>query len=178
MHTTVNNRVETSALLFVRGIDDLSGVVLAVNDLLSWRRLHGAPDSEVLGIVVGDAVGASVMQPTCGGTLQGSRCLTVRESVGLSGIWSLRWFALASVEVCEDASERRHALLDVLLPRTRAHQAGTAPPIFVPAFTPAEARHDVAVLIEDIKARYPAVIIGHDWFVGDPMCGSLVPICR
>ncbi len=83
-------------LLFVRGVEDIPSAVRAVNELLSRRRSRGSIDHPLLGILVGVDLDSALHEQGCE---KDEMDVTVVESVGLSGIWSLCWFGQPDVRV-------------------------------------------------------------------------------
>ena len=165
----------TGALLFVRSLADLSCAVAAVNQFLSRRHTHGSVDSETLGILVGAGLDTSLLQRGQGVAHPASTEVTLRYSVALSGIWSLSWFDLGSIDERGGAGGRRRRLLDNLLPGVHADSSlATGPRYFLPVLSAAEARGQEVEGLDDLAGRYQAVTIGTNGFVADPACGKLL----
>jgi hypothetical protein len=169
MHT-----FDAGAVLLVRSRSDLPGAVLMVNELLLHRRLAGAPFDELLGILVGTGVDAWPLEPGHGARPFGSR-VALRESVALSGTWSLCWFDLASAQGGSGAAHRRQRLLDDLLGSPQGSGSDSLRPrALLPVFTRAEADGEVGIIIDELEARYPDLAVGPDYFVQDSLYGQLV----
>ena len=174
MQSLVGSVEKMGALLFVRCVDDVSCAARTVNELLVRR---GTLDltGDVLGILVREDVDLNLPVPRCGGASPANDDIAVRESVALSGIWSLCWFDLGLVDERNDAVERRRRLLDAFSSGSQTDRDKSAGRfVFFPVLTGAEVRHDVGELVDDLEARYPALAVGRDCFVHDPSRGGLI----
>ena len=158
-----------SALLFVRSQGDLPGALSTVNGLLSKRRSLSAADSDVLGIIICAPIDDELPQRWDGGMGP-----TGFESVGMEGIWSLRWFNRSAIGVSTSPDQGRRRLLDVVLPRIAMDRIAAARRhVLLPVFSCAEALQ-VEDHLKALEARYPTLAIGWDVFVDDPSRGGLV----
>jgi hypothetical protein len=96
-------------LLFVRRMDDVPSSVEAVAALLAFRRSHAASASldEVAGIWVHSALGAGfpIWPPA-----DHDPGLAIRESCGLSGVWSYAWIDGRNIRQAANADERRSTI--------------------------------------------------------------------
>lgn len=145
------------ALILVRSAADVPLAIHGVSELLWRRHARGASGHHVLGVVAGAGIDPdSCMQPFVGGGK-----ITLRESIGLSGIWNLCWFDLGPLERAQLEAERRHRLFDCLRPDLQ----GT----LFPVFTCKEAREGTDQLVEDLALRSSALSMGQHCFVHDPV---------
>lgn len=138
-------------LILVRSAAEVPLAVRVVRDLLALAQ--GESSRQVLGVVAGAGLEPGFSRRPSGAIAP----ITLRESVGFSGIWNLCWFDLGPLARRQHAGERRRRLLDGLRPALE----GT----LFPVFTPPEVREGLSQLVEDLEARYPALAMGRDCFV-------------
>lgn len=158
------------AILFVRAVKDLARALETVNPLLARRRATGLLHDEVLGVLVGEDLDNALHgRPR---KLIGAHA-ALRESVGLSGIWSLCWFDVPVDRAEEDADRARRCLFD----RLANAMSGDASegPLWFPVLTPLEARGDVRALVDALRASYPMLTVMRDVLVHDPSRGLMRP---
>ncbi len=155
-------------LILVRSAAEVPIAVRAVNELLARWRARAAAIPQVLGVLAGAGIDVWNSKPSHGGEGE----ITLRESTGLSGIWTLCWFELWPLEGSARASARRRRLLD----QVRSDLQGT----LFPVFTRDEARKGIEPLVEELEDRYPALQVGEDRFVHEPLRGGLsrLPVLR
>lgn len=153
---------EVGALVLVRSTAELPLAIEGVNALLS--RQYGCGD--VLAILAGAGLEP---RPYAGYELP------LRESVALSGLWSVSWFQLGPFAKSPRASDRRCRLLDLVLTGLEhaRHDSKTHGTLF-PVFTSAEACRGSDPIFDDLADRYPQLTMGGDSFVHDPLRGGLL----
>lgn len=163
------------ALLFVRRLSDLPPVLRTVNSLLSRRRSSGAEGDAVMGIVVGADLDARLTEAAAG---PADTDVHLRESVGLSRIWSLCWFDTGLAQEDQNAGERRRRLVDSLVradpPRGGRDDEPVSRRVILPVLTRSEAGTDSGALTTALQARYPTLAIMPNSFVQDAAGGGLV----
>jgi len=163
------------ALLFVRSLSDLPPVLPTVGSLLSRRRSSGAEGDAVMGIVVGAELDERLTEAAAG---PADTDVRLRESVGLSGIWSLCWFETGLAQEGQDGAERRRRLVDCLVradpPRAGRDEAPVARRLLFPVLTRAESGTDGGALTAALQARYPTLAVMPNGFVHAASGGELV----
>ena len=170
MQSVVNGVERSGAVVFVRCLAHLPNAIRAVNQLLSLRRSR-----EVLGIVVHEELDKGLPSPTYGDACTDTS-VSLRESVGVSGIWSLCWFDFTVPEELAQAEQRRTQLLDLLVFGGSAERAAAGSSrLLLPVFTSAEASKGGA-LIEQLSVRYPMLAVGSHGYVHDGERSTLVPL--
>jgi hypothetical protein len=168
MQSVVNGVERSGAVVFVRSLEHLSNTIRAVNQLLSLRRSR-----DVLGIVVHEELDKGLPTPTYGDACAGT--VSLRESVGVGGIWSVCWFDFTLPEGLAQAEERRTQLLDLLVFGGSAERTGRSR-LLLPVLTSAEASKGGGALIEQLSVRYPMFAVGSHGYVHDGERSTLVPL--
>ena len=176
-----------SVLLLIRSADDVRSAVETASELMAYRRHRFAEAREVdeiLGIwlrreldadfpawlwldrdlgVPGDA---SRISP-------GEAGVGIRESLSLSGLWTLCWLDGTLLNTAHSATERRRTILDSLLATASASRSSSATETFFAVFAAVDAVESIKATLSELKDLYPRVI-GGTWFVDDWVRG-LVP---
>jgi hypothetical protein len=124
--------VTRGLLLVVRSAAGLVGPCQAAAQFLAFRRARVPSDSDqhdcgVLGVWIDTAtvdLPADVLDRA-----------SIRESVGVNGVWSLYWFDVEMTTATADSGTMREALVRVLATARPPHQRETEP-LFAPAFDP------------------------------------------
>lgn len=182
-------------LLFIRSPGDVRSAVSAVSEVLVYRQRHlpqrGTGD-EVLGVLLraeldaglprwpsfdGECVGGV---PPYAHAMEGSSTrlpsagdFGIRESLSISGLWSLCWIDGTTIQEAKDCSERRARILEVLVPyATYGDDNGSGG--FFPVFDASESSDAIGVTLRALRRRYPRVVAGA-WFVHDRQVGILGP---
>jgi len=178
MQSLIGGAKKTGALLFVRSIDDVDCAAQTVNEILARGRTLDST-GDVLGILVSEEIDLTLSVLWCRDASAVHDHVTLRESVALSGIWSLCWFDIRLGDERTDADERRGRLLDAVVFGLQADRPGsTGRCVFFPVLTVVEAHHEVKVLLDDLKARYSALTFGRGCFVHLPARGGLVRLAE
>ena len=168
MQSVINGVERSGAVVFVRSLAHVPNAIRAVNQLLSLRRSR-----EVLGIVVHEELDKGLPSPTYGDACTGTS-VSLRESVGVSGIWSLCWFDFTVPEELAQAEHRRTQLLDLLVFGGSADEGRSR--LLLPVLTSAEASKGGGALIEQLSVRYPMFAVGSHGYVHDGERSALVPL--
>jgi hypothetical protein len=175
-------RQTAGSLLFVRTSVNLGRAIHGVNEFLSYRPRRLSPADEVLGVIECDDVDVHLSFAGREDGVRPSGELTLRESVGLGGIWNLCSFDMMILRHRATAEHRRKHLLESLF---HGKQAGGAGAWFIeqrervrvlPVFSEGEGLHEVERLVDDLAARYPQLSIGPTCFRHDPTQRELVPL--
>lgn len=177
MSALVMVRQTAGALLFVHTSADLGRAIDGVNALFSYRATCPTPEDEVLGVVRCEDVDST---PTslCH-VVEGPprSVLALRETVGLSGVWSLCSFTITLLGHPDTAEHRRRRLFESLcLHHAVRHgsdtlgERTTRVPV-LPVFSREEALDDVAGVVEDLTTRHPHLRVGPTCFLHDPERG-------
>lgn len=179
MHSSNMETYPGGALLFVRSEGDLPPALRAVNDLLARRPTRAHDGERVVAIVVGGALDSPLHEPAPD---RDEEELTLRDAVGLSGIWSLCSFECRDRAARADAHVQRQKLLERLsasADRARATRGDAAPrPVLVPVLAPTEVLADAGAKLASMEARHPTFAMSHERFVHDPARGGVVPLAR
>ena len=160
--------------MFVRSADDMRSAIPMVNELLSLRRSTGAATGVVLGVLVGEELDRSLPETA---RAEAETGVTLRDSVALSGIWSLCWFESRAARGSAESGERRRRILDLVLRGEAARSAGGDPSprrLFYPVVAPSEGRHEIAALHDALEIQYPALTIVRKAFADDPASTGIV----
>jgi len=166
-----------SMLFLIRSADDVRSAAEAANELLAYRRRHFPEPrevDEVLGIWVrseldadlpawlwlGEGVPASSLAEAPVG---------IRESISLSGLWSLSWIDGAFLKDAKTARERRNRILDGLV-----KDSATQPRAFSPVFDATETSEGVEAMLQELRAKHPD-LISTTWFIDEWEQGLMDP---
>jgi len=162
------------AVLFVRNIADISLALRGMNELLARRREYEKSNCEILAIFVSEDLEEVLDPKAFESAFSASIHVRFRQSVSLSGVWSLCWFEFTSTDDCPRDHSRKHlleallALIDVDLSQPRS------PCALLPVFRFSGSHWDFATAPEDLHARYPNLILGEQFFVHDSKRGGLI----
>ncbi|MFN0062617.1 MAG: hypothetical protein ACKVPX_08875 [Myxococcaceae bacterium] len=160
------------ALLFVKRVANVSSALARVNTLLWQRRLLGAYEDAVLGIMFGEQLDEGQL------VAPNAPDIRLRESVGLSGTWSLCWFESMYVPESQDFAGQRQRLLDCLLPLRHPLREASCSPSERYRFsvvTSSDSREDIVPLAADLKKRYPMLPVLNEVFLYNRRFATLQP---
>jgi len=173
MHTSSTDKHHAGALLFVRSHQDLSDTIRWVNELLVQRNLLGVAVDDVLGVCLGECIDTSLVTGHERVHLPDTQ-VTLRESVGLSKIWSLCLFDLNLPDV-SSAGARRQCILESLRVSQHADHVNLGwQHTLLPVLTMAEVGRGVEAIVNELSERFPALPISQNYFVYDLARGGLV----
>ena len=151
-----------SMLFLIRSADDVRSAAEAANEFLAYRRRHFPEPrevDEVLGIWVRGELDADLGEAPVG----------IRESISLSGLWSLSWIDGAFLKDAKTARERRNRILDGLV-----KDSATQPRAFSPVFDATETSDGVEAMLQELRAKHPD-LISTTWFIDEWEQGLMDP---
>lgn len=166
-----------ATLLFVRSIADIHSALIAVNDFLACRKSYDCPlpDEEMLGVCI--RTGLDTNLP---GLLHANNSfrestdsnqathliepeIGIRESISLSGLWSLCWLDGPLFRQAGSASEQRKLILQALVNTSSAFGSSQQPVLFLPVFNKNESAEEIATEVRRLETTRPYVIAPVDY---------------
>ena len=151
-------------LLLVRSIDDVPGACREAAQVLAFRRrrlppLHEERVRTPIGVWVDTALVDSVPEILGGAAPGHAPQFRIRQSAGLSSVWSLSWLDLETADDAVDLGSIRRSLIEALM----AGQAFTSRRTvsqFVPVFDVDTHPVDVRLETARLRRRFPGAIGG------------------
>lgn len=125
------------------------------SQFLAHRRRRfpeSAAVDQVLGIRVGHELDADLSRLADAG-------MWVRESFGISGLWSLCWIDGALMREARNATQRRARLVGALV-----EIGAMRPRTFLPVFDAGETIEGIENMLQGLRAAYPDVV-STTWFI-------------
>jgi hypothetical protein len=153
-------------LLLVRCAGDLPSALRSANQLLV-RRV-GSPGDAVLGILVGSDPEQAI--DDLAETSERS-AVTLRDSVGVSSIWSLCRFESHLLMGAQPGIRRRWILESVL---ARVPGRGSQRHAFILVLAATERFEDVDALVETLRKHHLTLAIDRNVFASEPLTGEIV----
>lgn len=141
----------------VRSTTDLVRAREGLGDFFAFRRWQEGqaqiPDA-LLGIWIAPGIAVEALCiPTSRGHSAAGRPVQIRETAGLSGIWTICWLEIPS---CDDRDEvSRLDLLSALIEPTDYVQERISPRRFIPVFPSDAALCEVQMQIRSLRQLYP-----------------------
>lgn len=175
-------------LLLVRDADLLDSAVGAATDFLDRQRKRVAADrpvDEVLGVWLRRELDSGLptwplfdLEPRPGAAVESSRgetasgldpkkaAIGIRESLSLSGIWTLCWIDGIPLRRAQTPAERRRKIVEVFSSKVSDSEPSFGPRSFFPVFHVADGRDAIEATMRDLHDSYPE-LIGDTWYVDD-----------
>ena len=143
-------------LVLVRGSEDLARACSELSDFFAIRqrqRDHAPVPETLLGIWVGPGMAAEVPSVLTSRTRSAAGWpVQIRETVGLSGIWTICWLETPRGEGRDDLS--RFALLGSLIESADQGEDGVSPGRFAPVFRGVTAPSEVQAEMRSLQEPY------------------------
>lgn len=172
-------------LLFVRSIDDVMPAVEAASEFLAYKRQHlaGSPQSDdLLAIWIDHDLEAALPAWSFPSRHSSSETaiptpFSLRQSFSCSGIWTLCWIDVSSLENELGGKSSREAIIGRLAKILSARCSSTGPGLLLPVFGANDPTESMEICHANLKAQYSS-IVGETWFVHDRNQGKVVPAER